>query len=135
MKLVEINWAPSTWQLRQFGVLCVFVLPLVGWLWNVGASGLAVMLLVGSLVAVLSFAWPVAVKPIFVGLILVAAPIGMVVGELAMLLIFLGIFLPIGLIFRLMGRDALRLTVDKKATTYWQPKSEPKQVSSYYRRY
>lgn len=135
LKLVEINWAPSPRQLRQFGVLCVFVLPLLGWLWNVNAYGLAIMLLVGSLVAVLSFVWPAAVKPIFVGLMLAAAPIGMVVGELAMLLIFLGVFLPISLIFRLMGRDALRLKVDRTAASYWQPKSEPKQVSSYYRRY
>lgn len=135
MKLVEINWAPSLWQLRQFGVLCVFVLPLLGWLWNVGASNLAVLLLVGSIIAVLSITWPAAVKAIFIGWMLIAAPIGMVVGELAMLLIFLGIFLPISLIFRLMGRDALRLKVDKDANTYWQPKSEPKQVSSYYRRY
>lgn len=132
---MEINWAPSPRQLRQFGVLCVFVLPLLGWLWNVGASGLAGMLLVGSIVAVLSFAWPEIVKPIFVGLLLIAAPIGMVVGEIAMLLIFMGVFLPISLMFRLMRRDALRLKVDKTATTYWQPKSEPKQVSSYYRRY
>lgn len=135
MKLVEINWAPSTRQLRQFGVVCIFVLPLLGWLWNVGTSGLAVMLFVGSVVAILSFAWPPIVKPIFVGLMLVAAPVGMVVGELAMLLIFLGIFLPISLIFRLIGRDALRLKIDKNASTYWQPKSEPKHVSSYYRRY
>ncbi len=135
LKLVEINWAPSPRQLRQFGVLCVFVLPLLGWLWNVNAYGLAIMLLVGSLVAVLSFVWPAAVKPIFVGLMLAAAPIGMVVGELAMLLIFLGVFLPISLIFRLMGRDALRLKVDRTATSYWQPKNEPKHVSSYYRRY
>ena len=93
------------------------------------------MFLVGSLVAALSFVWPEAIKPIFVGLMLAAAPIGMVVGELAMLLIFLGVFLPISLIFRLLGRDALRLKVDKNATTYWQPKNEPKQASSYYRRY
>ena len=132
---MEINWAPSSRQLRQFGVLCVFVLPLVGWLWNVGTSGLAFTLLVGSIVAVVSFAWPAAVKPLFVGLMLAAAPIGMVAGEVAMLLIFLGVFLPISLIFRLLGRDALRLKVDKDATTYWQPKSEPKRVSSYYRRY
>ena len=93
------------------------------------------MLLVGSLVAILSFAWPAAIKPLFVGLMMAAAPIGMVVGELAMLLLFLGVFLPISVIFRLIGRDALRLKIDKNATTYWQPKTEPKHVSSYYRRF
>jgi len=135
MKLIEINWAPSTRQLRQFGAVCIFVLPLLGWLWNFSANGLTGMLIAGSLVAILSFVWPPAVKLIFVGLMLVAAPIGMVVGELAILLIFLGIFLPISLIFKLTGRDALRLKFDKNAATYWQPKSEPKHVSSYYRRY
>ena len=135
MKLIEINWGPSKRQLRQFGVISFFLSPLFGWMWNISSSGLAIMTCIGALIAVLSFAWPPAIKPIFIGLMLVAAPIGMVVGELAMLLIFLGIFLPISLVFRLMGRDALRLKIDKNAASYWQPKSEPKQVSSYYRRY
>jgi len=66
---------------------------------------------------------------------LAAAPMGMLVGELAMLGIFLGVFLPISLVFRLMGRDALRLKIEKNVESYWQTKKQPEQVSSYYRRY
>ena len=65
---------------------------------------------------------------------LVAAPIGMVVGEVAMLFIYLGIFLPIGIVFRVWGRDRLKR---KKPTgsvaSYWQEKEQPRTVASYYR--
>lgn len=115
--------------------MCVFVLPFLGWLWKVGDSGLIILLMIGAIMAVLSFAWPHAVKPIFIGLMLAAAPIGIVVSEVAMLLIFLGVFLPIGLIFRLIGRDALRRKYDMSASTYWESKREPETVSSYYRLY
>ena len=30
MSLIEINWSPSLKQLRQFGVLCLVALPLLG---------------------------------------------------------------------------------------------------------
>jgi hypothetical protein len=135
VRLVEINWDPSTSQLRQFGVLCAFVLPLVGWLWNIGESGLVVLLVIGTIIAMSSFFFPTATRYLFVGLTLAVAPIGMVVGEAAMLFLFLVVFLPIGLIFRLTGRDALRRSIDKGASTYWQSKQEPKRVSNYYRRY
>ena len=135
LRLFEINWAPSTRQLRQFGVLCLAVLPLVGWLWNVGESGIAILLAIGAIIAILSFSYPPAAKYIFVGLTLAVAPIGMVVGEVVMLFLFLGVFLPIGLVFRVIGRDALQRSIDKRASTYWQSKQEPKNVSHYYRRY
>ena len=135
MKLVEINWAPTKSQLRQFGVACAFVLPLLGWLGKVGGSGLTFLMVIGITIAALSFVWPKAVNGLFVGLTLALAPIGMVVGEVAMLWLFFGLFLPIGLVFRLIGRDALQRRIDKDASTYWEAKREPEKVSNYYRRY
>ncbi len=135
LNLVEINWAPSTRQIRQFGILCAFVFPVLGWLTKIGQMGLSFLLVFGLLVAVLSFVWPIGVRWLFVGLVLAAAPVGIIVSELAILLIFLGIFLPTSLVFRLRGRDALGLKTDKYAATYWQPKREPTKVSSYFRRY
>lgn len=135
MKLIAIPWSPSTRQIRQFGVISAFAIPLFGWLWRTDTVASAILITIGIAIAILSFAMPSVVKPIFVGLMLAAAPIGMLVGELAMLLIFVGIFLPIGLGFRLIQRDALKLTIDKNARTYWQPKPTPENVASYYRRY
>jgi hypothetical protein len=135
MSLLEINWSPTQKQLRQFGWLCLLVLPLVGWLWG-GSSTLILSLFgIASVIASLVYVRPRWVRPLFLGLMLLAAPIGMLVGELAMLAIYFGVFLPIGLVFRIARRDALQLRIDREAESYWQTKQQPKDIASYYRRY
>ena len=135
MSLIEVNWSPTSRQLRQFGVLCFIALPVLSWLWGTSSTGIAVWFLLGALLAGTSFVRPQALRPLFVGLILVTAPLGMIVGEIALLLIYFAIFFPISLLFRIARRDALQLKIDKTLETYWQSKSEPKDASSYYRRY
>lgn len=135
MSLVEINWSPTSRQLRQFGVLCLVVLPLLGWLWRANAWGIGILVGVAVAIAVAAFWQPRLVRPVFVGLILLTAPIGMIVGELALLLMFFAIFFPISLWSRIVRRDALQLRIDREADTYWQSKSEPKDAAGYYRRY
>ena len=83
--------------------------------------------------ASLGFFAPMALKPIFVALMIVAAPMGMVIGELAMLAIYFGVFLPFGLVFRIIGRDALQRSICKQNATYWQSKAPPPSAASYYR--
>lgn len=135
MSLVVINWSPTHRQLRQFGWICLFALPILGWLWGASSTWIAILLSMACVVAVLAYLQPRMVRPLFVGLILLAAPIGMFVSELAMLLIYFAIFLPISLLFRIVRRDALQLRMDAEAKSYWQAKSEPKDIASYYRRY
>jgi hypothetical protein len=55
------------------------------------------------------------------------------VGELAMLLIYFGVFLPIGLLFRAAGRDALQRRFDPSQNSYWQAKKQPHDIASYFR--
>ncbi len=133
MKLVEINWDPNDRQLRQFGAICLVALPLVGWLWGGGPNVVGWLAVAGFLLAIAGVVHPRAVRPAFLGLTIVAAPIGIVVGELAMLAMFFGVFMPIGLIFRIVKRDALQLKFDRQAKTYWQSKKQPRDVASYFR--
>ena len=133
MKLIECNWEPSNRQLRQFGIVCLFALPLVGWLWGGGGEVVRLLAMVGLLLAIAGFACPRTLKPVFIALTIVATPIGMVIGELAMLLVYFGVFLPIGLVFRAMNRDALQLKFDSRARTYWQAKKPPGGAADYYR--
>jgi hypothetical protein len=135
MKLVEINWNPSNRQLRQFGFTCLILLPLIGWFWNASTTVIGVLFTAGAIIVALSYLMPTAAKGLFLGLILLTAPLGMIVGELAMLAIYFFIFVPIAVGFRLIGRDALQRKIDKSAGSYWQAKREPTDVSSYYRRY
>ena len=133
MKLVEINWQPTEGQLRQFGLICMFALPGIGWLWGGGTTTIGILAVVGALCAIVGTVLPSALKLPFLGLTVVATPIGMVVGELAMMAIYFVVFLPLGLVFRIIKRDALQRALDRDGDSYWIPKKQPNNIASYYR--
>ena len=133
MTLVEINWRPTDRQLRQFGAICLVGLPLVAWVWGAHWQVIGGLAAAGLALAAAGWAAPQSLKWVFLGLTVLAAPIGMVIGELALLLIFFAVFLPIGLALRWTKGDPLQLKLDRQADTYWQPKPPPKNVASYYR--
>ncbi len=135
MAMVEINWNPGARQLRQFAGLSAIALPALGWLWGGGETVVGGLTLVGLAVAIAGTLAPATVKPLFLLLSLVAWPIGLVVGEIAILAIYGLVFVPMGLVFRLLGRDALRLRMDRGRPTYWEPKSPAKNAASYYRQF
>ncbi len=141
--LVKITWNPSDRQLRQFGVCALVALPLLGWFvvgptdpttWIASQAGVyglfTALALLGGLLAWLR---PKTLKPAFLAATLVTLPIGIVVGELLLLIIFFGIFTPVATLFRLMGRDALDRRFDPPASSYWSPKSQPTDVQQYFR--
>lgn len=143
MKLVEFNWKPTDRQLREFGVGALVLLPLAGWLWtgrplSVDALNkplLGGLALAGLALCVLGFTRPQAIKPVFLALSLAAFPIGLVVSEIVLALIYFGVFLPVALLFRLIGRDALSRRFDRAATTYWTPKRQPDDIGRYFRQF
>jgi hypothetical protein len=133
VKLVEINWNPTDRQLRQFGAISALALPAMGRLWGGSAAFVVGLATVGASMFVCGWFRPQSLKPLFLGMTIVAIPIGMVFGELTMLAIYFVVFLPIGLAFRITGRDSLQLKRDRIATTYWQSKKQPAGVASYFR--
>ena len=132
MTLLEVQWNPTQRQLRQFGVICFFALPLIAWFWGASTQTIGILAGIGLVLAILGYVLPALVKPVFVGLTLITLPIGLVIGEIAMLLIYFGMFLPLSILFRLVGRDALQVKTNKSARTYWQAKKQPKDTASYF---
>ena len=102
---------------------------------RVASVAVIALLSIGLLSGLVACFAPRWLKPVFIGLSLLSAPIGMVVSEITLLLMFALVFWPIGLCFRLLRRDALQLAVVPKTNTYWRPKAQPKSVSSYYRQW
>ena len=133
MKLIEVNRTPSRRQLRQFGLACLLALPLIAWLGGSGNTTLGWTATIGLLIAITGLARPEALKPIFVVLSYVVAPIGMLVGEILMVLVYFLVFLPIGLLFRLFRVDPLERRIDRSAKTYWQRWRGSEDVTSYFR--
>jgi hypothetical protein len=133
MKLVEMNWRPTVRQLRQFAATALVMLPLLGWLWGGGNHTLAALACLGALLLGLSLVVPRAVKPIYLAVTLLALPIGIVMGELTLLAIFYGVFVPIGFAFRYVRHDPMDRRWDRGAETYWLPKQQPRDAGSYLR--
>ena len=51
--------------------------------------------------------------------------IGSIIAPILMALVYFITVLPIGLILRLLGKDLLKLRIDKNTKSYWIERSEP----------
>ena len=135
MAVFRINTTPGNRQLRQFGLLCIVLLPAIAWVWGGSSSTIGAAALIGAGLGVLGILAPGLLKPVFVGLVLVSFPIGLIVGELILLMIFAGVFLPMALLFRLIGRDVLQRRMNAESETFWVPRSAPTNVRRYFQQY
>lgn len=147
MSLVQINWQPNRKTLKEFSELWLFFFGMVlapmayfgaGPFRAVGSGNfrLAAILwclaVVGRLVGWLRVEW---MKPVFIGMTLIALPIGMAVSFLAMALIYFCVFTPVAVLFRLIGRDALHRTLDRQAKTYWEAYNPDRGMARYLRQF
>lgn len=131
-----INWHPSNRQVRTFGLASLVALPLAAALWTRGSlSAMGWAVVIGGLLATIGIAWPRGLRPLLVAMNVVAAPLALVIHDLVLSLAFFLVFVPVGLVFRLFGRDPLQLKIDRSAGTYWQPKKQARDVRSYFRRW
>jgi Saxitoxin biosynthesis operon protein SxtJ len=83
----------------------------------------------------LGLAWPRIMRPVFIGWMALVYPIGWTVSRLVLGLLFFGLFTPVAWVFRIMGRDELRLKPRPHATTYWQPKPRAGDKAQYLRQF
>ena len=72
---------------------------------------------------------------LFRSVMLVSFPIGFVLFPILIGLIYYGLFTPIGWLFRLIGRDTMHRSFDKKAATYWHTRGPARPASSYFKLY
>ena len=135
MAVFRINTNPSQRQLRQFGLLCVVLLPLIAWVWGASGSIIQTTAMIGAGLGLLGIFAPKLLKLVFIGLVLVSFPIGLIVGELVLLMIFVGVFLPMALLFRIIGRDALQRRMSVQSETFWVPRNAPANVRRYFQQY
>ena len=79
---------------------------------------------------------PRALKPVYLAWMSVAVVLGFVVSHLILTLFFFLVITPVGLIARAVGKDFLRLKLDRNAPTYWISRPNvDKPTSSYERQF
>lgn len=151
--MIKLNLNPDPHVLRQFAWITAGLLPLLAgfltrgeagwhalgaWRWThplvLVLSGLAVLQLALFLAGMRR---PTAV--LYAGLSLVAFPIGFVVSHLLMGVIYYLVITPIGLVFRLTGRDVLGRRFDRSGgnapSSYWRERGPARDAASYFKLY
>jgi hypothetical protein len=132
----DIPRQPSARTLRWFALLwMLFFGSIAGWqffLRDHETLALVWLLLALSLGPV-GLVSPKLLRPVYVGSLIVTFPLNWLFSHLLLAAILYGLFTPLALLFRLMGRDALQRTDQRRRDTYWAPKPEAKDMRSYFR--
>ena len=129
------DWHPDDARLRQFALGCLLAAALLGYaahettdsthlLYGLAAVGVS-FFVVGRLK-------PSLLQPAYYVLLIVAQPVGWLVSHLILGLFFYGVLTPLGLFFRVIGRDALSLSRPATAS-YWSKREKEKGLDSYFR--
>ena len=136
--MIEINRNPTDRQLRQFAVLWMVFIGLIGgtMVANRGWPTAATLFWAAAVLAALPGLFlPRAAKPLHLALSYATFPIGWVVSHILLAIVYYGVFTPIGLAMRLVGRDPLRRRFDRNCPTYWIPHAQASDMKSYFRQY
>ncbi len=148
MALIAVNWKPDLRQLRWFGLFCIIGFGGVGtWIFfqqhlfgmhmeeTTATTTARVLWAVAGACGLLGFLWPAGLRPVYVMLTAISLPIGFVLSHVLMAAIYYLILTPVGLFFRIIGRDPLDRKLDRSATSYWVAREPVKDVARYYRQF
>ena len=78
---------------------------------------------------------PPTVRWVFVGAIVLTFPLGWLVSQLMLALLFYLVVTPVALLFRLKGRDLLGRKLAPGSSTFWTKKTLSQDVRSYFRQF
>lgn len=146
-QIIEINLNPDARTLRQFGWIALagfgFVAAIAWYEKLIFAFGLGaarqtvagVFACLALYSAFFSLVWPKANRPVYVALTIVSYPIGFVLSHLIMGSLFFLLITPVGLFFRLIGRDSLERKWDPAAQSYWHDCPAPRPKESYFKQF
>lgn len=118
--------------MRTFGWVTALILFTVGGIAAVAhrndpvmlTTGIKIVLALGLVLLVLAFAAPKLLKPINTVMMIVAMIIGWCVTRVVLIVMFYGVFFPVGLCLKLSGRDSMRRRLDAAAQSYWIPRDD-----------
>lgn len=138
MMWADVTKAPKPAVVRQFGVVCLVILGAAGLLLALkhGRPALGYGLVgLGVLSALLGAAAPGLFRWVFTGSMLLAFPIGFVVSQIMLVILFFVVFFAVGAFLRLRGWDSMARKRKPPGTTYWETKPAPSDPKRYLRQY
>jgi hypothetical protein len=138
MAIVDINWNPSRKELKTFSLLLIVFFAIVaGLAYGKGAAIETACLIAGggTVVGIAGVLSPAFIRVVYVVWMAAVFPIGFVVSNVVLAVVFYGVVWPIGIFTKLTGRNALQLGFDRKSKTYWNVRPPMNDPRRYFRQY
>jgi hypothetical protein len=139
MRWSDIQFDPDRKTLRQFAAIWLaFFSGLAIWqgIWRGYAPAGYVLAAVALAVGLPGLLMPAKIRPVFVAATVLAFPIGWLVSHTILAVLFYGILTPVGIVFRLMGRDPLcRRRAAVAPASYWTTKRKPDSTREYFNQF
>ncbi len=135
---MHINWKPDEQTVRQFAWLAppgfalwagLAALAGVPGVAVVGCATVGVIILLGSRIDLR------VAELAYVGLSILAFPVGWLMSRVLLAVLYYGVLTPIGVLLRLGGRDPLERRFDREAWSYWRPRPPAGDATSYFRQF
>jgi hypothetical protein len=138
MQWSDIQFDPPRSTLRQFaGLWLVFFAGLA--LWQAAVRRQLILAAIFAVLALtigpLGLTRPRSVRPIYVGWMVLAFPIGWTISQIILAVLFFGLFAPVAVAFRLIGRDPLDRTRHPERKSYWVPKPLSADLRRYFKQF
>lgn len=139
MSLVEIKWHPDRKELRTFATIALIasaaISALLYLLKGLSIQWCATIFAAGFVIFLSSFVRIKIIRVIYLGLIIVTLPIGYVVSFILLSAFYFLLLTPVGLVFRLFGRDLLGRKFDPDADSYWVAHRPPEGLDRYFHQF
>ena len=139
MALIEIKWHPPRKELFHFGIIALVASGLLAGLLyfykDLALTWSLIIIAFGLFTFLTGLFAPALTRLIYLALILITLPIGLILSFCLMAVFYFLIITPLGLVFRIMGRDPLCRRFDPNAPSYWIPHSDPEQPDRYFRQF
>lgn len=125
----ELNTRPTASDLRQFGLIFLggtVALGLVFWqVFDKDLHRAQFFFIAGGAVMILSLIPPIG-RLLYIVWMAFGLTLGLITSPAIMFLLFLLLIVPVGIIFKITGRDLMRRKLDDKAESYWEdyPKAD-----------
>ena len=135
--MMTLDLHPTDRMLRQFAGAWLLVFSgLAANQWLMRGHPRAAIVLAGLalLIGVAGLLRPRAVRWLFVAATVLAFPIGWVVSQVMLLVLFIGVMTPVALLFKAQGRDRLARKRSGQSS-YWKGKTATEDVRRYLRQY
>jgi hypothetical protein len=142
---LALDLRPDARKLRAFGWIALCVLGGLGLalLCSLGPLARALgalrepvahaLLALALLSGALSLVYPRGNLVLYASLSVLAYPFGLVLSYALLAAIFFGVFLPLGVLLRLAGKDPLERRFEPARPSYWTTPRKPRDKASYFR--